>query len=60
MSSRVIVTGAGGTIGSELARQVAAFGPSRLVLLDNGGVIEFDSQPRRTNFRVLLPMVSAD
>jgi O-antigen biosynthesis protein WbqV len=59
---RVLVTGAGGTIGGELARQVAALGPASLTLLDHGEYVlyEIDLELREKHPEVIRRAVLAD
>ncbi|MGQ0663070.1 MAG: polysaccharide biosynthesis protein [Pseudomonadota bacterium] len=62
---RVMVTGAGGTIGAELVRQVAELGPARMVLVDNSEfnlyAIDLELGERRKPFprRAILADVRA-
>ena len=59
---RVLVTGAGGSIGSELCRQIISLAPAELVLLERyeNGLYEIAKDLSRRPHQVLLHSVIAD
>lgn len=58
----VLVTGAGGSIGSELCRQISSFGPKKLLLLGHGenSIFEIENELRRGYPEVEIETIIAD
>jgi FlaA1/EpsC-like NDP-sugar epimerase len=54
----VLITGAGGSIGSELSRQIAGFGPARLLLLDSAETPLFEIEQEIRKNHPDLPVLS--
>lgn len=58
----VLVTGAGGSIGSELCRQISLFTPNKLLLLGHGenSIFNIEMELRRTLPNIMLETIIAD
>ena len=59
---RILVTGAGGSIGSEMCRQIAAFSPQRLILIEQAenNLFEIDRELRSRWPKLDVPAFVAD
>ena len=59
---RVLITGAGGSIGSELVQQCLPFQPSEIICLDNGEekIFELMSLNERTNSNTIIKPILGD
>ena len=59
---RALVTGAGGSIGSEMCRQIAGFSPQRLILVERAenNLFEIDQELRRTHPKLSVVAYVAD